>query len=84
MASMPPTTTELLPAIIDLKNATEYGFIALEGRMNARFEDVDRRFEHVDRRFDDLEYRMNRRFDRVDERFDELGDRVRVLESRAG
>lgn len=66
MEQDPPTTTELLAAIIDLKNATEYGLISLEARMNARFEQVDHRFE-------DFEYRMNRRFDRVDERFDELG-----------
>ena len=65
---------ELLNAILDLRNATEIGFVAVNGR----FDDVDKRLDNVDKRFDNVDGR----FDDVYRRLDGLDRRFSSLESR--
>ena len=69
------TTTEIMEALLDFRDATALAFTNLRAEMNGRFEAIDRRFE-------EFEDRMNRRFDSVDLRFDAFERRVSALEQR--
>lgn len=56
--------------IRDAVSQVEVRLAQLEGRMDRRFEAVDRRFEAVEVRLAQLEERMDRRFEAVDHRFE--------------
>jgi len=78
---------ELLPPVGWADVATKHDLLALEGRIDARFEvsearinarftQVDARFAQVDSRFDALDAR----FDAIDARFDALDGRFETSE----
>ncbi len=54
--------------------------VALDERMDRRFQAVDHRFDAADRRFVEQQERMDRRFDAVDRRFSwNIGLQVMIL-----
>lgn len=73
------TTTEIMEALLDFRDATALAFTNLRAEMDARFEQAE---NSVARRFQQLEDKMNRRFDSVDLRFSAFERRVSALEQR--
>lgn len=69
---------ELLNAILDLRNATELGFVAV----NRRFDDVHHRFDGLDRRFNSLESRVEEGFRSVSVALTDIRGRLTAFEQR--
>lgn len=70
--------TDLLNAILDLRNATELGF----NSMNRRFEGVDARLDRLERRFGALETRVDDGFREVAASLDDIRTRLTAVEQR--
>lgn len=70
--------SDLLNAILDLRNATELGF----NHMNHRFEGVDARFDRLERRFGALETRVDDGFRDVAASLDDIRTRLTAVEQR--
>lgn len=66
------STAELMEAIIDVSNATAYGFDKLRAELT----------QELDRRFQEAQHAMNKRFDSVDVRFDRIERRLEALEQQ--
>jgi len=49
-----------------------------DGRLQERFEVIDRRFDEVDRRFE----QVDQRFEQVDRRFDKVDSELQAINSR--
>lgn len=74
---------ELLNAILDLRNATEIGFVAVNGRfddVDGRFDDVYRRLDGLDRRFSSLESRVEEGFRSVSVALTDIRGRLIAVE----
>lgn len=73
---------DLLSAILDLRNATEFGF----SDVGRRFDDVYRRFDQMeerwDRRFRALETRVEDGFRAVASSLDDIRQRLTVVQQR--
>jgi hypothetical protein len=69
---------ELLNAILDLRNATELGFVAV----NRRFDDVYHRRDGLDRRFNSLESRVEEGFRSVSVALTDIRGRLTAFEQR--
>jgi hypothetical protein len=69
---------ELLNAILDLRNATELGFVAV----NRRFDDVCHRLDGLDRRFNSLESRVEEGFRSVSVALTDIRGRLTAFEQR--
>jgi hypothetical protein len=69
---------ELLNAILDLRNATELGFVAV----NRRFDDVYHRLDGLDRRFNSLESRVEEGFRSVSVALTDIRGRLTAFEQR--
>lgn len=56
-----------------------------DGRLQERFDSIDRRFDEVDRRFDEVNKRfeqVDRRFEQVDGRFDKVDHELNRINDR--
>jgi hypothetical protein len=67
---------ELLNAVLDLRNATEIGFVAV----NHRFDDVYHRLDGLDRRFSSLESRVEEGFRSVSAGLTDIRGRLIAVE----
>ncbi len=79
MMQSEPTPTQLLDAILTLRDAVELGFTDVRRRLDEhdrRFDQIDLRFEAVDRRFEQID----RRFEAVDRRFEQIERRFEGFE----
>ena len=65
--------TEKEITINELAGMMQRGFVALENKMDGKFETVDRRFEQVDKRFE----QVDRKFEQVDKRFEQVDEKFR-------
>ena len=74
---------QAIGALIDTKLDTR--LLAMESRMDKRFEamderfeTMDERFEAIDKRFETLESKMDKRFEAIDERFEALEETMDI------
>ncbi len=58
-----------------------------DGRLQERFDSIDRRFDEVDRRFGQVDRQfeqVDRQFEQVDQRFDRVDESLRELRAAIG
>ncbi|MCK5122888.1 MAG: hypothetical protein KAQ87_01960 [Candidatus Pacebacteria bacterium] len=58
--------------IDELAGMMQRGFVALENKMDSKFDKLDSKFDRLDNKVNGLKSEMDRKFDRVDERFDQV------------
>jgi septation ring formation regulator EzrA len=59
-------------------SASMYRMDWTDGRLQERFDSIDRRFDQVDQRFD----QVDRRFEQVDQRFEQVDQRFEQVDQR--
>ena len=64
--------------INELAGMMQRGFVALESKMDEKFDIVDKRFEQVDKRFE----QVDKRFEQVDKRFEEVDKKFEKVDER--
>ena len=73
--------TKLDTRLLAMESRMDKKFEAMDERfetMDERFETMDERFEAIDKRFETLESKMDKRFEAIDERFETLEETMDI------
>ena len=62
----------------ELAGMVQRGFVALENKMDGKFEIVDKKFDQIDKKFDQID----KKFDQIDGRLDQIDRRLDQIDGR--